>query len=90
MPRGRRTRYFVHRDGFKDGTAYVRYEGESSYLVIVQRSTRELRSDVQRCKDGIWRELTAQQAADVLRQQRAFGQPESVDAVDPVAGVVEK
>ena len=70
MPSGKRTRYFVHRDGFEDGTAYVRYEGEESYLVVVERASRQLRSDVQRVEAGYWRELTRAQAAEVLHKKR--------------------
>lgn len=70
MPKGKRTRYFVHRDGFQDSTAYVRYEGTNSYLVVVERVERELRSDVQRVAAGHWRELTASQAAAILQKKR--------------------
>lgn len=73
MPRRKRTRYFVHRDGFQDGTAYVRYDGTSSYLVVVEHATRELRSDVQRVEDGHWREISASQAADVLHRKPHTG-----------------
>jgi hypothetical protein len=70
MPKGKRTRYFVHRDGFEDGTAFVRYEGLNSHLVIVERAERELRSDLQRVEAGLWRELTPRQATEILRKKR--------------------
>lgn len=80
MPKGKRTRFLVHRDGFQDGTAYVRYEGDSSYLVIVERAERELRSDLQRVGDGHWRELTPKQADELLRQKRGTLKAASLSA----------
>lgn len=93
MPKGKRTRYFMHRNGFKDGTAYVRYDGTSCSLVVVQRATRELRSDLQRVAAGHWRELTAGQAAAVLQRKPSDWtwfdvgneSPLAADAVDPHA-----
>ncbi len=63
-------RYFVHKSGnFEDETAYVMYRGHRSYAVTVVRVERELRSDVQRANEGVWKELTEKQAATILKRK---------------------
>ncbi len=66
-----RRRYFVHASGqFDDETAYVMYRGHQAYLVTCERTDdRELRSDAQRADEGVWRELTAAQAARILHRK---------------------